>query len=143
MNNKEINKMNPSIHSSSTNTSSLRIKLRRTSKDDTGKNVIKVLPPEEALKIAAGEVVERPSNIVKETLENSIDAGSTQVTLYIKDSGKELIRIVDNGSGMTTDDAKLCFVAHATSKINNLEDLEQIKRKKPEKGKRHIILGEN
>lgn len=89
-------------------------------------NKIKILPPEEALKIAAGEVVERPSNIVKETLENSIDAGSTQISLYIKDSGKELIRIIDNGSGMSPDDAKLCFTTHATSKINNLNDLEQI-----------------
>lgn len=89
-------------------------------------NKIKILPEKESLRIAAGEVVERPSNIVKEILENSIDAGSTQISLYIKDSGKELIRIVDNGSGMSPDDAKLCFVAHATSKINNINDLEQI-----------------
>lgn len=89
-------------------------------------NKIKILPTEEAQKIAAGEVVERPANIVKETLENSIDAYSTQISLYIEDSGKKLIRIQDNGCGMSNDDAKLCFITHATSKINNLDDLENI-----------------
>lgn len=89
-------------------------------------NKIKILSPEQASKIAAGEVVERPSNIVKEILENSIDAGSTQISLYIKDSGKTLIRVVDNGSGMNAQDALLCFEKHATSKIENIQDLENI-----------------
>lgn len=89
-------------------------------------NKIKILPTEEALKISAGEVVERPSNIVKEIIENSIDAQSTQISLYIEEAGKKLIRIVDNGCGMTLDDAKLCFTNHATSKISNLQDLLNI-----------------
>jgi DNA mismatch repair protein MutL len=89
-------------------------------------NKIKILPIEEAQKVAAGEVVERPSNIVKETLENSIDASSTQISLYIENAGKKLIRIQDNGCGMSNDDAKLCFATHATSKIKTLNDLENI-----------------
>ena len=89
-------------------------------------NKIKILPPEEAKKIAAGEVVERPASVVKETIENSIDAGATQISLYIEKAGKQLIRIVDNGSGMSQDDARLCFSTHATSKIESLHDLEQI-----------------
>ncbi|MBU4269832.1 DNA mismatch repair endonuclease MutL [Candidatus Dependentiae bacterium] len=89
-------------------------------------NKIKILAPQEALKIAAGEVIERPSNIVKEVIENSIDAQSTQISLYIEDSGKKLIRILDNGCGMTVDDAKLCFINHATSKIDKLDDLLDI-----------------
>ena len=89
-------------------------------------NKIKILPEQEAQKIAAGEVVERPASIVKETIENSIDAKSTQISLFIEQSGKKLIRIIDNGYGMSPDDAKLCFAAHATSKIQTLEDLEKI-----------------
>ncbi|MFH1643700.1 MAG: DNA mismatch repair endonuclease MutL [bacterium] len=89
-------------------------------------NKIKILSPQEAQKIAAGEVVERPANIVKETIENSIDAEANQISLYIQDSGKKLIRIVDNGSGMTQADAKLCFTPHATSKITKLDDLINI-----------------
>ncbi|MBD3272722.1 DNA mismatch repair endonuclease MutL [Candidatus Dependentiae bacterium] len=89
-------------------------------------NKIKILSEKEAQKIAAGEVVERPANIVKEILENSIDASSTQISLYIKNAGKKLIRILDNGCGMSKNDAKLCFATHATSKINNLDDLEKI-----------------
>lgn len=87
---------------------------------------IKQLPLHEAHKIAAGEVVERPANIVKELLENAIDAGATQVSLYIQDGGKELIRIVDNGCGMSNDDAQLCFAKHATSKIQSIDQLETI-----------------
>lgn len=87
---------------------------------------IKILSEQEAQKIAAGEVVERPASIVKETIENSIDAKATQISLYIKQSGKKLIRIVDDGIGMNSHDAKLCFTNHATSKIETLDDLEQI-----------------
>jgi DNA mismatch repair protein MutL len=84
------------------------------------------LSPHEAQKIAAGEVVERPANIVKELIENAIDAGATQITVYLEDAGKKLIRIVDNGCGMSPEDAQLCFEHHATSKITSVEDLNAI-----------------
>ena len=84
---------------------------------------IKQLSPQEAQKIAAGEVVERPANVVKELVENSLDAGATQISLYIQDAGKTLIRIVDNGYGMNQEDAHLCFKHHATSKITRVDDL--------------------
>jgi len=84
------------------------------------------LSPHEARKIAAGEVVERPANIVKELMENSLDAGATQITVYVGDGGRELVRVVDNGFGMNEEDAQLCFEHHATSKIKTVEDLETI-----------------
>ncbi len=89
-------------------------------------NVIKLLAPDQAQKIAAGEVIERPANIVKELIENSIDAQATQISLYIEKSGKQLIRIVDNGCGMSTHDARMCFLPHATSKITSIQELESI-----------------
>ncbi|MCF7799383.1 DNA mismatch repair endonuclease MutL [Candidatus Babeliales bacterium] len=89
-------------------------------------NKIKVLPAQEALKIAAGEVVERPASVVKEIIENSIDAEATQISLFINNAGKDLIRIVDNGCGMSEADAKLCFAIHSTSKIFSLNDIENI-----------------
>ena len=76
-----------------------------------------------ANKIAAGEVIERPANVVKELVENSIDANSSKIDIVIEDGGMELIEIIDNGSGMDNDDAKLCFSRHATSKIKNDQDL--------------------
>ncbi|MFC1894732.1 DNA mismatch repair endonuclease MutL [Candidatus Dependentiae bacterium] len=85
-----------------------------------------MLSSQEAQKIAAGEVVERPASVVKEVIENSIDAGATQISLYIEKSGKNLIRVVDNGEGMSQDDAKLCFTTHATSKIEKLDDIRKI-----------------
>lgn len=87
---------------------------------------IRHLPIDQAHKIAAGEVVERPANIVKELLENSIDAGATSITLLLEDGGKELIRIVDNGCGMSQEDARICFDKHATSKIRSIDELESI-----------------
>lgn len=84
------------------------------------------LSPHEARKIAAGEVIERPANIVKELIENSIDAGATHITLSVGDGGKELVRVVDNGCGMSEEDAHLCFEHHATSKIKTVADLETI-----------------
>jgi len=87
-------------------------------------NIIKILRPDQAQKIAAGEVIERPSNVVKELVENSIDARATQISLFIDDAGKSLIRIVDNGCGMSSEDAQLCFLPHATSKITSLDDIE-------------------
>ena len=89
-------------------------------------NLIKVLPEDVANKIAAGEVVERPSAVVKELIENSIDAGSTRITVEIKSGGKQLIRVIDNGMGMSRDDAVLAFDRHATSKITQAEDLSHI-----------------
>lgn len=87
---------------------------------------IKILNPQEAIKIAAGEVVERPSHILKELIENSIDAGATTITIHCKKAGKELLSITDNGCGMSPQDARLCFAHHATSKISTVHDLESI-----------------
>jgi DNA mismatch repair protein MutL len=87
---------------------------------------IKQLSAQEAQKIAAGEVVERPANIVKELIENSIDAGATDITVYIKDGGKQLIRVIDNGHGMSIEDAHMCLKHHATSKITCVDDLFSI-----------------
>jgi len=87
---------------------------------------IQKLPPQEAQKIAAGEVVDRPANAVKELIENAIDAQANQISLYIEDGGKKLIRVVDNGCGMSAQDAHLCFEHHATSKITTVGDLDSI-----------------
>lgn len=87
---------------------------------------IHLLNPEEINKIAAGEVVERPVSIVKELFENAIDAGSTRIDVYVNDGGKSLVRIVDNGCGMSPDDAQMACVQHATSKINTIDDLTSI-----------------
>lgn len=88
---------------------------------------IKILPDSIANKIAAGEVVQRPESVVKELLENSIDAGATSIELLVKQAGKSLIQICDDGSGMTEEEALLCIQKHATSKISSIEDLEEIK----------------
>lgn len=85
--------------------------------------IIHKLSREEAQKIAAGEVVERPASVVKELIENSIDAGATSITVTIEDGGKQLIACSDNGCGMDPIDARLCIETHATSKISKLDDL--------------------
>lgn len=87
---------------------------------------IKILPVEVASKIAAGEVVERPVSVVKELVENSLDAGATEIKVELLEGGKKLIRVQDNGSGMSEEDAALCFKRHATSKIATEDDLEKI-----------------
>src|SRR5579872_830510 len=87
---------------------------------------IHVLPEHVANKIAAGEVVERPASVVKELLENSLDAGATRVKIQVEAGGKKLIQITDDGCGMVRDDALLAFERHATSKIKNAEDLLNI-----------------
>jgi DNA mismatch repair protein MutL len=89
-------------------------------------NDILILPPHEAMKIAAGEVIERPANIIKELLENSIDAQATEITIYLKQAGKSQIIITDNGTGMTAENARRSFLPHATSKISSVNDLDTI-----------------
>ncbi len=89
-------------------------------------NTIKILPQFIANRIAAGEVVGRPEAVVKELIENSIDSGATSIQLIIRDAGKGLIQVIDNGKGMDEDDAILSFQRHATSKISEAEDLENI-----------------
>ncbi|MCX2746004.1 DNA mismatch repair endonuclease MutL [Mangrovivirga sp. M17] len=90
-------------------------------------DVIQLLPDAIANQIAAGEVVQRPSSVVKELLENSIDAGADHITLYIKDAGRALIQVTDNGCGMSGTDARMSFERHATSKIRQSNDLFNIK----------------
>ena len=86
-------------------------------------SIIQLLPDHVANQIAAGEVVQRPASVVKELLENSVDAGSTEIKLIVKDAGKTLIQVIDSGKGMGVTDARLCFERHATSKIRHAEDL--------------------
>lgn len=90
-------------------------------------DIIQLLPDSVANQIAAGEVVQRPASAVKELIENSIDAGADKIQLIIKDAGKSLIQIIDNGCGMSVTDARMCFERHATSKIRKAEDLFAIR----------------
>lgn len=90
-------------------------------------DVIRLLPDSIANQIAAGEVVQRPASVVKELLENSIDAGATQVQLLVKEAGKSLIQLIDDGAGMSETDARMSFERHATSKIRTSEDLFRIR----------------
>ncbi len=87
---------------------------------------IHILTPELSNKIAAGEVVQRPASVVKELIENSLDAKATRISIIVKDAGKALIQVVDNGDGMSEQDASLAFRRHATSKIHSTRDLEDI-----------------
>lgn len=87
---------------------------------------LKILPKNIADMIAAGEVVQRPASVVKELMENAVDAGATDVKVVVTDAGRTLIQVIDNGSGMTPDDAVLCFERHATSKLSSAEDLHHI-----------------
>ena len=92
-------------------------------------DIIQLLPDHVANQIAAGEVVQRPASIVKELLENAVDAGSDKIQLIVRDAGKNLIQVVDNGIGMSETDARLAFERHATSKIRSTEDIFKIATK--------------
>lgn len=89
-------------------------------------DIIQLLPDAVASQIAAGEVIQRPASVVKELMENAIDAGADKIQLIIKESGKSLIQIIDNGCGMSETDARMCFERHATSKLRKAADLHQI-----------------
>lgn len=90
-------------------------------------SVIRLLPDVLANQIAAGEVVQRPASVIKELLENAVDAGATRIDVFIKDAGKTLIQVSDNGAGMSASDARMCFERHATSKIRSEADLFNIR----------------
>ena len=90
-------------------------------------DIINLLPDTLANQIAAGEVIQRPASAVKEMLENAIDAEATNVHLILKDAGKQLIQVIDNGKGMSDTDARMCFERHATSKINTIDDLFNVR----------------
>ncbi len=92
-------------------------------------DIIQLLPDHVANQIAAGEVVQRPASVVKELLENAIDANATTITLLLKGAGKTLIQVIDNGKGMSNTDARLCFERHATSKIKDAQDLFNLQTK--------------
>lgn len=92
-------------------------------------SIISVLPDHIANQIAAGEVIQRPASVVKELVENAIDAGSGKIQVHIKDAGKTLIQVIDDGKGMNADDAEKCFLRHATSKIHKADDLFALKTK--------------
>ena len=89
-------------------------------------NRIRLLPEQVANQIAAGEVIERPASVVKELVENALDAAAARVTVEIQAGGRSLIRVIDDGVGMSRDDALLCLERHATSKIQKAEDLASI-----------------
>lgn len=86
-------------------------------------DIIRLLPDSVANQIAAGEVIQRPASVIKELVENAVDAGATDIRIYIKDAGRTLIQVVDNGSGMSVTDARMAFERHATSKIRRADDL--------------------
>ena len=86
-------------------------------------DIIRLLSENVANQIAAGEVIQRPASAVKEMLENAMDAGASRVQLILLDAGKTLIQVIDDGSGMSETDARLCFDRHATSKIRKIDDL--------------------
>lgn len=99
---------------------------RRGAETEEMMSKIKRLPDEIAQKIAAGEVIERPHSVVKELVENALDAEAGEIIVHLEEGGKSLIRVTDNGHGMTPEDAEMCFLRHSTSKISSESDLEHI-----------------
>ena len=89
-------------------------------------DIIRLLPDSVANQIAAGEVIQRPASAVKELLENAVDAGAGHIELIVKDAGKTLLQVIDNGCGMSATDARMSFERHATSKIKEAADLFRI-----------------
>ena len=89
-------------------------------------NKIRVLPDKVATQIAAGEIIDRPASVVRELIDNSIDAGADRITVRIEGGGKKLIKVIDNGEGMSRDDLLLCVERHATSKVREASDLLQV-----------------
>ena len=87
---------------------------------------LRILPSNISDMIAAGEVVQRPASVVKELMENAVDAGADDIKVIVRDSGRTLVQVIDNGCGMSPDDAVLCFERHATSKLATAEDLSHI-----------------
>ena len=87
---------------------------------------INILPASVYNRIAAGEVIERPYSVVKELVENALDAGATEISIYVENGGKQLVRVVDNGCGIDRSDLQSAFLPHATSKIAKAEDLDSI-----------------
>lgn len=94
---------------------------------DSEQSIIHQLPPEISNKIAAGEVIQRPSSVVKELLDNAIDAGADELKIVIQNAGRTLIQVIDNGCGMGEEDIRLCFERHATSKIQDVDDLFRVR----------------
>ena len=90
-------------------------------------DVIRLLPDSVANQIAAGEVIQRPASVVKELVENAMDAGAGEILIHVKDAGKTLVQVTDNGCGMTPVDARMAFERHATSKIRDAGDLFAIR----------------
>lgn len=98
-----------------------------TQETDSQHSIIHQLPPEISNKIAAGEVIQRPSSVVKELLDNAIDAGADELKIVIQNAGRTLIQVIDNGCGMGEEDIRLCFEQHATSKIHDVDDLFRVR----------------
>lgn len=94
---------------------------------DISESIIHQLPPEISNKIAAGEVIQRPNSVVKELLDNAIDAGADRIKIIVQNAGRTLMQVIDNGSGMGKEDIRLCFERHATSKIQQVEDLFRVR----------------
>ena len=109
-----------------TSTASETLSAQELHESGSADGLIRILPDSLANKIAAGEVVQRPASVVKELMENAIDAGATEIQVVVKKAGSDLIQIVDNGCGMSSVDARACFGRHATSKLTAIEDLDSL-----------------
>lgn len=90
-------------------------------------DIIRLLPDSVANQIAAGEVIQRPASVIKELVENAVDAGATEIRIFVRDAGRTLIQVIDNGKGMSVTDARMAFERHATSKISQATDLSSLR----------------